>query len=70
MVDTNGLMDASYDCLRSSSSPYLHILLIEQYHSRFDKPVLQGEEPAALLVNLDHDSLRYLYSVATASGSE
>ena len=70
MVDTDGLLATSCDCHRMSSSPCLHILLIERYHSRFNEAVIDGEEPAAFLVNFNYEGLRYLYSVATASGSE
>jgi hypothetical protein len=70
MIDTHGQMGASCDCHRASSASCLHILLIEQYHSQFDEPVLDGEEPAAFLVNLDYEGLQYLYSIASSSGSE
>ena len=71
MVDIDGLMGASCDCKQpTSNSRCIHVLLIEQYHSQFDEPVIDGEEPGTFLVNLNYDGLRYLYSVATASGSE
>lgn len=72
MVDIDGLMGASCDCKRRATfnSRCIHVLLIEEYHSRFDEAVIDGEEPGTFLVNLNSDGLRYLYSVATASGSE
>ena len=71
MVDIDGLMGASCDCKQpTSNSRCIHVLLIEQYHSQFDEPVIDGEEPGTFLVNLNYDGLRHLYSVATASGSE
>src|SRR5579859_2121707 len=71
MVDTTGLMGTSCDCPdRGLSSRCIHVHLLEKYHSQFNEPVLDGEEPTAFLVNLNYDDLRYLYSVASASGSE
>jgi hypothetical protein len=36
----------------------------------FNEPVLDGEEPAAFLMYHNYESLQYLYSIATASGSD
>jgi hypothetical protein len=70
MPDTHSQVGASCDCHRVSSTACLHILLIEWYHEQFDEPILDGEQPAAFLVNLNYEDLQYLYSIASTSGSE
>jgi len=69
MIDTDGDMATSCDCRRAASTICLHQLVIERYYAEFEEPVLTGEEPSAFLIYTDHADLKYLFSVATASGS-
>jgi hypothetical protein len=68
MVDTDGLMGTSCDC-RHFVGRCLHTLVIERYHTQFDEPVVEGEEPPAFMLYSNYKGLIYLFSVGTASGS-
>ena len=61
-------MGTSCDC-RPLAGSCTHSLVIEGYHTRFDEPVVDGEEPAAFLLYSNYKGLLYLFSVSTASGS-
>ena len=68
MINTDGDMATSCDCRRAASTICLHQLVIERYYAEFEEPVLTGEEPSAFLIYTNHADLKYLFSVATASG--
>ena len=68
MIDTDGLMGTSCDC-RPLAGRCMHSMIIEQYHTQFEEPVIDGEEPVAFLLYSNYKDLLYLFSVDTASDS-
>ena len=63
MVDKDGIMGTSCDCVYLTGRNRIHTLLIERYNAEFDEPVLNGEESAAFLVYNNYHGLLYLFSL-------
>jgi CxC4 like cysteine cluster associated with KDZ transposases len=68
MTDKDGIVGTSCDCRHTTGMNCIHNMLIERYHTEFEEPVLEGEEPAAFLLYSNYKGLLYLFSAATASG--
>ena len=70
MIDRDGKEALFCDCAKNINNECLHILLIKHYHDQIGDPLFEGEEPKAFLIFHNYHDIRYLYSIASASGSE
>jgi hypothetical protein len=66
MTEKYGGQALSCDCGKSLC---LYHLIIEQYGDCIGEALMPGEEPEAFLVFYELQNLKYLFSVASASGS-